>query len=267
MDKLEIVQYQAAFAVTGAWQGSNCSKLNEWETLSGRRIGRRILQIHKIMNNKTPSYLKDKLPSKHRPFFSSPLFNVEDFPSFDSLKDHVLSLVRPVNKSIFGVHDPLDLRYLFQLRVRLNPLRSHKSRHNFIDTPSDICHCKQGVEDTSHFLFFCSSYVTQRASLTSCVSEILLKNNLNHLENHLQLYLYGHDSINYADNRKILLSTLKYIKRTLVVPQRKFCSLLDGRVRVGGRRDMLPLIFSCSIYVCCCINYFHLISVLLFEIN
>ena len=56
----------------------------------------------------------------------------EDFPSFDSLKDHVLSLVRPVNKSMFGVHDPLGLRYFFQFRVSLSPLRSHKSRHNFI---------------------------------------------------------------------------------------------------------------------------------------
>ena len=27
-------------------------------------------------HNKTPSYLKDKLPSKHRPFFNSPLFTV-----------------------------------------------------------------------------------------------------------------------------------------------------------------------------------------------
>ena len=28
MEKLERVQYQAALALTGAWQGSNCSKLN-----------------------------------------------------------------------------------------------------------------------------------------------------------------------------------------------------------------------------------------------
>ena len=66
-----------------------------------------------------------------------------------------------MNKSIFGVHDPFGLRYLFQLRASLSPLRSHKSRHNFIDTPSDICHCKQGVEDTSYFLFFWSPYVTK----------------------------------------------------------------------------------------------------------
>ena len=39
MEKLERVQYQAALAVTGAWQHSNCSKLNEelrWENLSYR---------------------------------------------------------------------------------------------------------------------------------------------------------------------------------------------------------------------------------------
>ena len=59
--KTEIIQYQAALAVTGAWQGSCRSKLYEelgWESLSGRRWCRRILQIHKIANDKTPSYLK-----------------------------------------------------------------------------------------------------------------------------------------------------------------------------------------------------------------
>ena len=142
MEKLEIVQYQAALAVTGAWHSSNCSKLNEelgWETLSDRRMCRRILQIHNIMNNKTPSYLKDKLPPKHRSF----LFNVfrrikcktnrymnsffphaisswdlviahfEVSPFSDCLKDHVLSLFRPMTKSIFGVHYPVSLRYCF----------------------------------------------------------------------------------------------------------------------------------------------------------
>ena len=53
-----------------------------------------------------------------------------------------------------------------------------------------------------------------KESLVTGVNEILLKNNLNHLENQSQLYLYGHDSINYGDNRNILISTVKYIKDT-----------------------------------------------------
>ena len=68
MEKAEWIQYQAALAVTGAWQGSSRSKLYEdlgWESLSERRWCRRIILFHKIVINKTPSYLKDKLPG-HR---------------------------------------------------------------------------------------------------------------------------------------------------------------------------------------------------------
>ena len=73
MVKAERIQYQAALAITGAWQGSSRSKLYEelgWESLSERRWCRRILQIHKIVSNKTPSYLKDKLPRHRRPLYS-----------------------------------------------------------------------------------------------------------------------------------------------------------------------------------------------------
>ena len=72
METVETVQYQAALAVTGAWRGSSRSKLYEelgWESLSDRRWCRRILQIHKILNNKTPSYLQTKLPPRRRPLY------------------------------------------------------------------------------------------------------------------------------------------------------------------------------------------------------
>ena len=62
MEKAERIQYQAALAVTGAWQGST--------QLSDRRWCRRILQIHKIVSNNTPSYLKNKLPRYRRPLYS-----------------------------------------------------------------------------------------------------------------------------------------------------------------------------------------------------
>ena len=138
----------------------------------------------------------------------------DDFPSVDSLKEHLLSLLRPKNKCFYGIRDPICLRYLFQLRLCLRPLRSHKFHHNFIDTPSDICYCNQSIEDRRHFLLLCPFYVTQRANLLTSVKEILQKNNLNHLGNQLKLYLYRHHSINYADNTDILISSLKYIMET-----------------------------------------------------
>ena len=101
-----------------------------------------------------------------------------------------------------------------QLRVGLSPLRSQKWNHNFIDTPTDTCLCNQGIEDTNHFLFLCPFYTIQRATLAASVIIILQNYNLNHLGNQLQLYLYGHQSINLTDNRIILSSTMKYIKDT-----------------------------------------------------
>ena len=64
MEEVEKVQYQAGLAITGAWRGSSRSKLYEelgWESLSDRRWCRRILQIHKIVNNKTLSISKTNL--------------------------------------------------------------------------------------------------------------------------------------------------------------------------------------------------------------
>ena len=71
MEKAERIQYQAALAVTGAWQGSSRSKLYEElgrECLSERRWCRRILQIHKIVSKKTLSYLKGRQRGRITPF-------------------------------------------------------------------------------------------------------------------------------------------------------------------------------------------------------
>ena len=62
MEKVERVQYQAALAITGAWQGSSRSKIYDelgWETLSDRCKYRRVL-----------SYLNEKLQPYCREMFS-----------------------------------------------------------------------------------------------------------------------------------------------------------------------------------------------------
>ena len=102
----------------------------------------------------------------------------------------------------------------YQLRVGLCSLRYHKKHHNFVDTPSNECPCNFGIEDTNHVLFVCPFYEAQRATLVTSVIGILQKYNLNHLGNKSNLYLYGHREIYLIDNRKILVSTIKYIKET-----------------------------------------------------
>ena len=166
MEEIERIQYQAALAITGAWKGSSRVKLYEelgWESLSDRRRSRRTLQIHKIENNCTPFYLKEKLLPHHRTlgiiqntfhdyryrterftmsFFPNAIASWNTFighfpnmPSYNKLKTHLLTFFRPKKRSIFDIHDPPGIRFLFQLRLGLSSLRSHKKRHNFVDTP------------------------------------------------------------------------------------------------------------------------------------
>ena len=87
------------------------------------------------------------------------IINFHDNITFRKLKIHLLCLMRPIYKSVFNIHDPKGIKYLFQLRMNLNQLRSHK-KHNFADTPSDICACNQGIEDTRHFSFECLKFPT-----------------------------------------------------------------------------------------------------------
>ena len=54
---------------------------------------------------------------------------------------------------------------------------------NFSDTPSDICHCSNGIEDTSHLLFSYRSHAIHRAALVTVVNEILYKFSLTQLVN------------------------------------------------------------------------------------
>ena len=186
MEEVEKIQYQAALVITAAWQGSNRSRIYEevgLEFLSDRRIYRRILQIYKIINNMTPSYLTDKLPPNRRPYiFSADISNTlreirrrssrymnrffpngvvswnvmithfKIMPSIGKLKEHLISLFRANIKSTFEIHDTIGLRYIFQLRLRLSPLRSHKWCHNFQDIVTDTCNYNL---DTDHCLFSC----------------------------------------------------------------------------------------------------------------
>ena len=104
------------------------------------------------------------------------------------------------------------MRYLFQLRTGLSALNYHKKRHNFVDTPSDICMCNTGVEDVSHYLFKCALFAQIRAALAGRVIQILLKYNLINLSTSPNLYLYGHKLISTDDNRNILIATINYVK-------------------------------------------------------
>ena len=124
-------------------------------------------------------------------------------PELNTFKSHLLSFYRPESRSIFGVHDPQGIKWLFQLRLGLSPLRQHKK---------DMCLCNTGGETTEHFLMKCPFYNLKRLTLAQNVIPLLTANNLALLQNDVQLYLYGHKDLSDEDNKKILLQTIHFIK-------------------------------------------------------
>ena len=88
-------------------------------------------------------------------------------PSVAVFKKKLSSIVRPPAKSSFGIHDPIGLPYLTQLRVGLSKLNFHKFKHNFRDTINPMCPTNDGIEDTEHFLLvlLCPSFDLQRRDL------------------------------------------------------------------------------------------------------
>ena len=69
-------------------------------------------------------------------------------------------------------------------------------------------------EDTYHFLFSCPLYATPRVDLNNSVAEIFIMNNLQYLLDNVETYLYGHVSLHEADDKSIILSTIKFIKES-----------------------------------------------------
>ena len=134
--------------------------------------------------------------------------------SISIFKTRILNLVRPSEKSVFEIHSPTGLKYIFQLRLGLSPLKCHKRHHNFTDTPTDWCDCRCAPEDTAHFLVSCHLHNVHRARLHDSVLEILVPYDMQNFINNTDLYLYGHSSLSQSENKKILLSTIKFINES-----------------------------------------------------
>ena len=123
-----------------------------------------------------------------------------------------MPLVCRTRKIIFGIHDPVGVHYLFQLRLGLSPLYPHKRRYNFADTPSDCCSSDEGIEDVNHFILDCSNFINERVVLLLEVNNIFRNNRIFTDLEKSDIYLYGHHELSYSANEKLLLATINFIK-------------------------------------------------------
>ena len=200
--------------------------------------------LYKIVNNLTPDYLRHPIPSLQNGYvlrFTNKIhtlpwrnarfqnsFYPDSIKSWNNLgptltcgkslsifKRSILQLIKPVKKDTFNIHDRTGISWIFQLRVGLSPLNSHKMKHNFVDTPVDTCLCTLGPESTSHFLLECPLFSTHRQELLQLVHSTLFLNDLDgNNVNLVHILLYGHKNISDIENMTILESVIEFIRKS-----------------------------------------------------
>ena len=89
--------------------------------------------------------------------------------------------------------------------------------HNFSDTTNPLCPINDGVEDREHYFLLCHMYDDIRRDLLNGVNAMLLPYGMGNLSNDelVNILLYGHESLSFQTNAKILSATLEYIQVSL----------------------------------------------------
>ena len=136
-------------------------------------------------------------------------------PSLSIFKSNILKLIRPPKKNVFNIHDPKGVKRLSQLRVGLSPLRHHKKRYNFKDTPTDTCRCQMSTETTKHFLVYCNLYTEVRTNMLQVINPLLESYDLRLPNDDLlvNLLLYGHETFSVDDNTAMPTASLNFIHK------------------------------------------------------
>ena len=153
-----IVKSNAALAITGAVRETSREKLYQelgFESLQWRHWYRKLCCLFKIINNQSPSYLFQLVPSPNTRYFAQNSENIPQlrtkrdffknscFPStikkwinldlhirksksISIFKSNILKFILPKPNNVYYCHNPKGNRLLTRLRLGLNHLCEHK---------------------------------------------------------------------------------------------------------------------------------------------
>ena len=101
---------------------------------------------------------------------------------------------------------------LARLRLGFSHLRGHKFRHGFKDKLNPLCSCSIEAETTIHFFLRCHFYNSNRANLKNDLENISISLSMVSDSNLISLLLYGDGKFDDTKNRKVLMSTIRFIR-------------------------------------------------------
>ena len=98
--------------------------------------------------------------------------NLRNAKSFLIFRNSLLKIARPMQNSIYNIHDPVGINYLTILRSGLSHLNEGKFRHNFQNCLNTLCSCILEFETTNHYFLNCHYYNDICKTLLNTVKEI-----------------------------------------------------------------------------------------------
>ena len=129
--------------------------------------------------------------------------NIRNSESISVFKSRLLSLIRPVQNSVFNIFDPKGLILLTRLRLGFSHLNEHRFRHNFENCINPLCSCSLVTEDTLHYLLHCHHFSQYCLDLMNSVNSVIVNFESLPDNDKKDILLYG-DS--HLDNNKINIS-------------------------------------------------------------
>ena len=131
--------------------------------------------------------------------------------SYTAFRKHFIDEFRPVPNSVLNIHNPIGIKLLTRLRLRLSHLNEHRFNHRFQNYTNPKCICSSENESTTHLFLHCHFYIPIRAILFDKLKEIV--NNLQELSDQTvtEILLYGSPNLKGKQNLQILKCTIKYI--------------------------------------------------------
>ena len=161
--KMELVQYKTAPAITGTRRGTSRKNPDQelgLESLCKRRWYKELCYFFKIFRGQSPEYLFRILPSVSKAYntrtnYKIPLFygkndffinsfslsadiewnnlnlKIRNSETFSAFKKSVLKFIRPSSNSVFNSHGVKGIKSITKLRLGLSHICERNFPHNF----------------------------------------------------------------------------------------------------------------------------------------
>ena len=131
-----------------------------------------------------------------------------DFTIFQNSR----SFIRPKENSTFKIHDINGIKVLNRLGIHSSHLNELKFRHNFRAIIDPMCSYGLEPETTLYYLLRCNLSSDHGTEVLNdiCALNPTLKNLSD--EKLLNIFLYGSENFSFNTNKKIIKSTIRFLK-------------------------------------------------------